>query len=294
MEHELLDLPTFHELVNAVYRAVNARTEHALEGWHQCKFTVPLWRPSESSSTWFSQEELPEDPEERRFLLRRINANRDLLTKVDRMSPAEALALEQAREREVITRLPDNLVGLLLPREWANVVKVGPNHCFTLPNPLWPDSRDTYVASWDDRGAQVTLDIGKRLLGFHNPFHDGRVHLHDENGAYVTTLWPQVKAEPFSPEKTLAQLQTRGAIKAGHEAHLRARLADIGKTRVQQREINRELLALTREERKRGHQRQSDAEAAYDAALNASAADYVAPAKPAAAGPVDPYASLPD
>jgi hypothetical protein len=294
MEHELLDLPTFHELVNAVYRAVNGRTEHMLEGWPQCGFTVPLWRPTPNSDIWYSQHELPEDPEDRRHLLRRINGNRDQLTKLDRMSPAEALMLEQARDRDVIAKLPDNLVGLLLPREWASLVTVAKNHTFTLANPLWPDTQDSYVASWDERGAQVTLDIGKQLLVFHNPFHDGRAHLHDLNGAYITTLHPSVKAEPFSPEKTLVQLQTRGAIKSGHEAHLRARMANIGNTREDKRQINRDLLALTREERKRQHGRKSDAEAAYDDALHASADDYVAPAPAATSGPVDPYASLPD
>jgi hypothetical protein len=295
IEHELLDFQTFHALVNAVYRAVNGRTMHSLEGWPQCGFTVPLWRPSDTSENWFTREELEaiECPVERQMLKRRIAANRDVLTKIDKLSPDEAFAIEMRRDAGVIAKLPDNVVGLLLPRQWAAQKRVGSNHCFTLPNPLWPDTQDTYVASWDERGAQVTLDIGKELLVYHNPFFDGRAQVHDINGAYITTLYPTVKAEPFSPEKTLAQLETRAAIKSGHAAHLRARMADIGTTRVEQRKINRELLALTREERKRASQRQTDTEAAYDAALAASAADYIAPA-PSTTGPVDPYAGLAD
>jgi hypothetical protein len=297
MEHELLDLPTFHDLINAVYRAVNQRTQHALEGWSQCGFTIPLWRPSENSATWFSESELPQDIEERRFLLRRINSNRDLLTRVERMSPAAALAMEQARDREIIARLPDNLVGLLLPREWAAAVKVAGNHCFTLANPLWPDSRETYVASWDEAGRQVTLDIGQRLLAFHNPFHDGRVHLHGEDGRYITTLWPTVKAEPFSPEKTLIQLHTRSAVKAGHEAHLRARMADIGTDRQAKREINRELIAITREDRVRQHRAKQAKAPAPAAAVyqdHGDATDWDNYQPELCDAPADLYGDLPD
>jgi hypothetical protein len=299
MEHELMDLQTFHDLVNSVYRAVNARTHHVLEGWHQCKFTVPLWRLSPDSENWFSQDELAaiEDPLEKQMILRRINANRDQLTRVDRLSPLEALAIETKRDAVRIAKLPDHVVGLVLPRQWAQAKKVGKNHCFTLANPLWPDTQDTYVASWDERGAQVTLDIGKDLLVYHNPFHDGRAQVHDVNGAYITTLFPTVRAEPFSPEKTLIQLQTRSAVQSGHEAHLRARMADIGTDRQEKRQINRELLYLTREDRHRAKQKKSVVEAAYDAALRQSAepVDWDTVPDPAPADAVfDPFSSLPD
>lgn len=297
LEHELLDLQTLHELVNSVYRAVNARTSHVLEGWSRCGFTVPLWRLSPDSEIWFSQDELPADPEERRYLLKRINCNRDQLMKVDRLPPVEALAIETRRDAAHLAKLPDHVVGLVLPRQWAQLNKIGKNHCFTLSNPLWPDQQDTYVASWDERGGQVTLDIGKDLLVYHNPFHDGRAQVHDINGAYITTLYPTVRAEPFSPEKTLIQLQTRSAVQSGHEAHLRARMADIGTDRQAKREINRELLQLTREDRHRAKQKKSAAEAAYDAALRQSAEpvdwDTVPDPVPADAA-FDPFSSLPD
>jgi hypothetical protein len=286
-EHELLDLQTFHALVNAVYLGVNARTEHRLEGWKQCGFTIPLWRPNERSENWFTNSELPADPEERQFMLRRVNANRDLLTKEDKLPPVEALALELHRDRQHIAKLPDAVVGLLLPRAWAIPAKVGTNHTFTLQNPLWPDTRDTYVCSWDERGRQVTLDIGKPLQVYANPFFDGRAQIYDADGSYITTLYPVVKAEPFSPEKALQQLKVRSAVKSGHEAHLRARMEDIGKTRQQARQINRELLDLTRESRRRTKRANAEAEAsAYR--------EITDPVPPPSKGnvPLDPYASL--
>jgi hypothetical protein len=297
LEHELLDLQTFHDLVNAVYRAVNARTNHVLEGWHQCRFTTALWRLSETSEIWFTQDELPADPEERRYLLKRINGNRDQLTKIDRLPPVEALAIETRRDAAHIAKLPDHVVGLVLPRQWAQLKKIGKQHCFTLANPLWPDTQDTYVASWDERGAQVTLDIGKELLVYHNPFHDGRAQVHDINGAYITTLYPTVRAEPFSPEKTLIQLQTRSAVQSGHEAHLRARMADIGTDRQEKRQINRDLLQLTREDRHRAGQRKTAAAPAPAAAVyqpHGEATDWDNYQPELCDAPADFYGDLPD
>jgi hypothetical protein len=266
LRHELLDLPTFHQLILAVYRAVNARTRHELEGWSQCGFTIPLWRPSETSQHWFTQDELTSipDPEEKRFLLKRINSNRDLLTRQDRLSPAMALQIELARDAKHITKLKDASIGLLLPTDWAIRKTIASNHTFTLPNPLWPDTQETYVASWDHNGAQVTLDAGKALLIYANPFSDGRAHLHDMNGSYITTLYPTVRAEPFRQDKTLAQLAVRSAVKSGHEAHLKARLTDIAAGRVATREHNKQILDLTREDRHR------TANAAQDACTTAA------------------------
>jgi hypothetical protein len=239
--------------VLAVYRAVNARTRHSLEGWHQCGFTIPLWRPSEKSETWFTQDELAaiEDPEEKRFLLKRINSNRELLTKEERLSPAMAMQIEAARDANCIARLKDEFVGLLLPTAWSLEKTIGSNHCFTMPNPLWPDTQETYVASWDHKDMQVTLDAGKKVLVYHNPFSDGRAHVHDMNGSYITTLHPTVRAEPFRQDKTLIQLAARAKVKSGHEAHLKARLADIAAGRVADREHNKVILDLTKEDRRR-------------------------------------------
>lgn len=253
LRHELLDLATFHQLVLAVYRAVNARTAHNLEGWHQCGFTIPLWRPSPQSETWFTQDELAdiEDPEEKRFLLKRINSNRELLTKEERLSPGMAMQIEAARDANCIARLKDEFVGLLLPTAWSLEKTIGSNHCFTLPNPLWPDTQETYVASWDHKDMQVTLDAGKKVLVYHNPFSDGRAHVHDMNGSYITTLHPTVRAEPFRQDKTLIQLAARAKVKSGHEAHLKARMADIAAGRVADREHNKVILDLTKEDRRR-------------------------------------------
>jgi hypothetical protein len=257
LRHELLDLTTFAALVAAVYRAINLATLHNLEGWRQCGFTVPLWRLKPDSETWFAQSELQTlfpDPEERQLIIRRINAD-PRLTKIDLMSRDEAYALCYSRDRHLITRLPDQMVAHLLPMEWAVAVTVGANHAFTLPNLLWADSRETYVASWEERNGRVTLDGGTKLRVYHNPFTDGRAQVHAADGSYITTLYPTARAQVFDAAQKLEQLKVRSSIKSGHEAHLRARMEAIGDARTDARTANQEMvktaLDLTREDRRR-------------------------------------------
>ena len=252
--HELLDLRSFASLVHSVYEAVNLSTKHKLEGWDRCGFTVPLWRPNATSENWFAQHELLTlipDPEERQMMLRRINASRDILTKTDYMSRQAAWDVCMARDRQILSKLPDAYVALMLPREWAKPVTVASNHCIELPNPLWTDTRDTYVCSWEHKGSQITLDAGKEMMVYHNPFFDGRAQCYSLDGSYITTLFPTVRAETWNAERKLEQLKMRSQVQSGHEAHIRARMADIGSQRQANSDHNQSLIALTREDRRR-------------------------------------------
>lgn len=254
IRHELLDLATFSQLIHSVYRAINLTTTHQLEGWARCGFTAPMWRTNEHSTHWFAQSELLEmfpDPEERSMILRKINSRRDLLTRIEPMSREAAWQLEMQRDSTLLKKLPDSMVGLLLPREWAKPVTIASNHTFTLADPLWPDTRQQYVASWDQRGSMVTLDGGFQALVYHNSFSDGRAQIHSMDGSYITTLYPTVRAETFNKTNTLAQLQQRSKMSSAQDAHLRARMDGIATDRQTAQVHNRSLLDLTREDRRR-------------------------------------------
>lgn len=258
---EMLDLQTFSHLINSVYRAINFATGHKLEGWHRCGFTANFWRVNENSTHWFSESELAEmypDPEERQVILRKINSRRDILTKVEPISREAAWRIELKRDAHLISRLPDAVVGMLMPREWAKSVTVGANHCFYLANPLFPDSTDQYVASWDHKDRMITLDGGTNLLVYHNPFFDGRAQIHSLDGSYITTLWPTVRAEIFNAQRTLDQLKVRSKMSSAQEAHFRARMDGIASNRTASAAHNKQVhalakdrLNLTRESRQR-------------------------------------------
>jgi hypothetical protein len=258
---EMLDLQTFAHLINSVYRAINFATGHKLEGWARCKFTALQWRINENSTHWFAESELPEmfpDPEERSMILRKLNARRDILTKVEPISRAAAWQLELAKDKHLLCRLQDPMVGLLLPREWAKPVTINAAHCFYLPNPLWPDTQDQYVASWDHKDRMITLDGGTQVIVYHNPFFDGRAQVHALDGSYITTLYPTVRAEIFNSARTLEQLKQRAKMSSAQEAHLRARMAGIAENRTADQAHNKQIhriakdrLDLTRESRRR-------------------------------------------
>lgn len=258
---EMLDLQTFSHLINSVYRAINFATTHTLEGWTRCGFTALFWRTNENSTHWFAESELPEmfpDPEERQMILRKLNSRRDLLTKIEPISREAAYQLELAKDRHLLCRLQDPMVGLLLPREWAKPVTVSSNHCFHLPNPLWPDTQDQYVASWDHKDRMITLDGGTQLLVYHNPFFDGRAQVHSLDGSYITTLYPTVRAETFNSARTLEQLKQRAKMSSAQEAHFRARMDAVAQDRTANQAHNKDIhriakdrLDLTREDRRR-------------------------------------------
>jgi len=247
---EMLDLQTFSHLINSVYRAINFATSHKLEGWNRCGFTANFWRINENATHWFAESELSEmypDPEERQMILRKINARRDVLTKIESISRESAYQIEMAKDRNVFARLTDPMVGLLLPREWAKPVTVGANHCFHLPNPLWPDTMDQYVASWDHKNRMITLDGGTELLVYHNPFFDGRAQVHSLDGSYITTLYPTVRAEIFNAQRTLDQLKVRSKMSSAQEAHFRARMDGIASNRTAAAAHNKEVHSLARD-----------------------------------------------
>jgi hypothetical protein len=248
IRHELLSFSQFHELICAIYRAINRRTDHALEGWEECGFTFPSWRPSLPApgepDHWFSWAELEaiQDPDRKALMLARLNANRETLIREERLSPSAALSIELERDNGSIRTLPDKVASLLLPREWAVEVTVGSDHTFQLANPLWASSKETYVATLHDGQARWTIDGGKKLMVFHNPFGDGRAHLHNMEGAYLGTIHPVAKAKPFDQESYLLQLGVRSAIKSGHESELRARLSDIARDRKSREAENARIL----------------------------------------------------
>lgn len=248
LRHHLLSFQQFHQLICAVYHAVNRRTEHDLEGWSQCGFTFPIWRPRlpepGQREEWFSWAELDSlDPEARQLMLARINSNRAHLTREQRLSPDAAFQLELERDRAHIRFLPDALVGLLLPLEWSVEREIGRDHTFTLQNPLWPDTRDTYVGKIEEAGKTWLLDAGQKIRVFHNPFSDGRAIVHHPDGRYLGTIHPVVRARPFEPEAYLSQLGTRATIKSGHDSEIRARMADIAADRTARETHNDRLLA---------------------------------------------------
>lgn len=246
IKRELLDFPKFYQLVEGVYRALNSRDDHNMEGWAQCGFTEELWRPSTESTLWYTEEDLQRisDPIERKMLKARINSNKEQLTRTRKCSPGQAAELCIHHDKKVIKKLEDRYVGLLLPWEWAKEVTVRDGHAFTLKNPLWEDMRDTYVAQFkDSNGILTTMPHGMKMMVFADPYGDGRAHLYTPSQEYIGTIWPTVRAEPFNQEKTQVQLETRSSLKSVMTAQQRARYDDIAAHRTERDEFNKRLIA---------------------------------------------------
>ena len=279
IRQELLDLPKFYQLVCGVYRAINARTDHKLEGWGQCGFTREIWRPAPDSENWFEEHELASipDPLERQMMIQRINANRDELTRDLKLSPDQARQVCMDRDRHILKKLQDKHVGLLMPWEWSKPVTIGDGHAFSIADPMWPDTEHHYVAQVEDsRGILTTLPHGMKLRVFAKPFGDCRAHVYTEDREYIDTIYPTVRADHFTPERAEAQLKVRAAVKSALSAQQSARMAGIAEHRTEREEHNDRIHKgdfSTAEERKKESYRKgaekrrnnSDRSAASDA-----------------------------
>tara|TARA_R110000772_G_scaffold118918_3_gene224816 strand:+ start:1724 stop:3985 length:2262 start_codon:yes stop_codon:yes gene_type:complete len=237
LQSSLLTLQEFSEVIQGVYRAINQRTDHKLEGWDRCGFTQTIWRTSPDSDQWFAQSELEAlrlaDPIEHRLILSRINSDPRAFTRSVSLSPHQAQAHCSEADRASIASLPDQYVGMLLPLDMAQEVTVSSTHCFSLPNPLWRDTKDLYVASIKKRHGNYNLQAGHQLLVFADPFGDGKAHLYDrESTTYLGTIYQTVAAANYDHQAKIEQLGVRNELRANLDAPQHARARQIAAERT--------------------------------------------------------------
>ena len=230
LQSSLLSFPEFYQVIQGVYRAINLRTNHNLEGWHEAGFVQQLWRPNLDTDNWFSESELNDlDPIERSMMVKRINTDPLAYTREHKLSPQHAADHCSQADQKVITKLHDSIVPTLLPADMAHEVKVGSNHTFSLVNSLWPDTRDTYIANiTTETGLQAALQPGHQLLVFASPFGDGKAFLVDRNTQkYLGTIHSTVRAAAYDHKAKLDQLAARNSLRTTLDAPVNARNRDI-------------------------------------------------------------------
>ena len=230
LQSSLLSFTEFSQVIQGVYRAINLRTHHKLEGWAECGFTQQLWRPSLESDNWFTETELNNiaDPHERKLIIHRINSDRRAYTRTAKLSPLHAKEFSAQADRQHIAKLSDSIVPMLLPVDMAREVTVGSNHTFSLPSHLWPDTRDSYVASIKTRHGNHDLNPGHQLLVFASPFGDGKAHLVDRHTEeYLGTIHSTVRAAAYDHQAKIEQLAARNRLKTALDAPVNVQHRDI-------------------------------------------------------------------
>ncbi|WP_193214962.1 helix-turn-helix domain-containing protein [Luteolibacter marinus] len=240
IRHQLLSFQEFAELVSAVYRAINARTDHHLEGWPQLGYTRQIWRSRPESDLWFERHELPEDEIERSMILRRLNANPDELTRELYLSPEQAAAM--GRRDPAIRKFQHEWIPLVIPREWSKTVTVGKDHCVTLPNPLWPTTKEQYVARLKTRTGHETLQAGTKLVCYPNPINPDELAVCHPDGGFLGVLHRVVRAAAHDTAAKLAQLEVRAQVERDLSTPLHLRLGGIAEQRTERERHNQRIL----------------------------------------------------
>ncbi len=179
---ELLVLPflewsQFVALTTELYRVINTRTDHAMEGWAECKFMVNEWRPAREFP-WQPMDTLLKMPDDAQAACRALIATDEALRNSRRMNPQEVWE----RGRGILRPLPDAMVPLLLPPDGTFGVEreLDDEDCFT-----WTDS------AMSTRPYRYLARIGGRLLPrdkyltYCNPFAPGKLIVCDAKGRFV-------------------------------------------------------------------------------------------------------------
>jgi hypothetical protein len=208
---------TFQEfgiLFRDIYRAINCRTIHALEGWDKLGFVAPEFT-LDNGEHWQPRDRLLRLPDDRREAVSLMADWRDR-----RMSPAEIVSLHA----DQLTRLSWTATPLVIPLEWARHAKVNQKHTIRITDPLIDPEPLTYIAQATTiTGRRENLCPGDEILCYVNPFDPQSIVACDTKGRLIGLL----DRTHVATAGTDAAFPTMGRI-----ANLRATMAISSETRA--------------------------------------------------------------
>ncbi|MGJ8674029.1 hypothetical protein [Rubritalea sp.] len=237
MNHSILTYVEFAEILSAVYRAINSRTDHNLEAWEECGFIRSIWRLSENSNNWLPRDELDgiEDQDEKTYLVNKVTKNSNLRG-TETLSPAEAL--QKCSKDPAIKTLPREFTPLLIPKEWAVEKTVKSDRTIRLADPFHKKTTHHYITQLETSHGMLTMKPGTDILCYYNPFDIDNLVVCTTEGAYLGTLRRVIPRQLHDTNNTLEQLGERSRLRSDLDAAPRARAATI----MQERQQNTELL----------------------------------------------------
>ena len=233
----VLTAEQFGEVAARVYEAINARTDHVLQGWEECGLVTAQTRfTPDERSPWLSQSEVANLPEAARVALL-SNMEKPGHVRTARLSPAE-VARQCAGE---LTKLPDHAVPLLIPTAWARPATVKDNRTVSIKDQMMGPEAFQYVARFEDANGARVLKPGTKLLAYLNPFMPSRLVVCSEDGAYLGTLHQMTRAGFSDHDAIVDQLKARAAMKADMDTAVRPHLAGLIEERAEMKRVNDRL-----------------------------------------------------
>jgi hypothetical protein len=184
-----------------IYRLINRREWHALEGWDDIPGNVQIeYRLAPTSDAWLTDEDFQRLPalaqnavlaaseEDRRYLRRR------------RVSPAEV----QHRERAGLLKLPDWVIAELIGFEFATEMKVQGAYFNEVRDIEISREGRLYVSAITDRDGRLVQLPDDKYLGVVNPFCPSVVFVHDAGRRFLGTAALETRIDRTEDQLRLA------------------------------------------------------------------------------------------
>lgn len=200
------------ELVDAIQRRMNERTDHDLEGWEACGFIRALYRLA-PEHPWLPQADLRAMPPAVRVAVEAAILADSRLAKARYLSPAEVFA---ERVQPLLTRLPAHLCVQLIGQDHADLRRVGKDGRFHFEDmDLGPGEHhyDGWLHTEEGHKGDAVQD-GEKYATFVSTLDPLRLHVCDAKGRYLgwcerTRTFHRNDAEGFARAAGEAQKAVR-------------------------------------------------------------------------------------
>ena len=225
--HELrFNFPTWGEFARAAdeaHRQMDERTDHALEGWEECGFTVGELKVA-GMPHWTAIPRMAALPAERAAQVRALVASGAAEYRERRMSPAEAWAA--ATRDHALETVSPGFAPMILGKELAHVGTVGDKLTVTVRD---AETGERYVVSAVIDGKPLAR--GAKVQVWVNPMDSGKAYVADEQGRFlgVSSTLQAVRADASAD---VPELQRQLGMRSAALAEGRRRLAPVVRRRL--------------------------------------------------------------
>jgi hypothetical protein len=175
----------FLRLLMDVYRLINCRTWHDLEGWSECGFVTIDYRLAPDSEAWLSNEDYLKLPAE-------VRQNLAVLVRKDarywqerKLSPQEVWNLAVRNPQPALKKLPAFIVSEMLGPDCTREEVVEGAYFVFKDSELSPSLLRYESRVTDPEGRESELANGSKWMVFCNPFDLEQLFVHDAAGRHV-------------------------------------------------------------------------------------------------------------
>ena len=220
------NFPTWREfaaVAEDAHRQMDNRTDHALEGWEECGFTVGELKVA-GMPHWAAIPRMAALPAERAAQVRALVASGAAEYRERRMSPAEAWAA--ATMDHALETVSPGFAPMILGKELAHAGTVGDKLTVAVRD---AETGERYVVSAVIDGKPLAR--GAQVLVWVNPMDCGKAYVADEQGRFLGVA-STVQAVRADASADVPELQRQLGMRSAALAEGRRRLAPVVRRRL--------------------------------------------------------------